>query len=1033
MLLLAIIALRWSPMISVPREYTVVLPWSNFLLTTCVALLVAYLMAWSFARGTSPAALWMGAGLLILGLASVMAGIKVAGQKPDAGVATYNIAACIAGLCQVLGAVQAFLPVRESPRPRRYLTILLAYGAGVGVLAVVSVLSVRGALPDFWVGHSTPMRDVVLGTAAGQFLLAGVLVMMLHRSAQGAFLYWYAMGLLLLGIGLGGVLMIRDLNSALAWVARGAQYVGGLYMLWAVVTLRRSARWQLPLEQELLHAQDRYRTLFDATDEGFCVMEILFDENGEGIDHRFLEVNPAFERHTGLVNAVDKRARELVPDLEPRWAERYGRIARSQHRERFIDHSEAMDRWFEVDAFPVDDPQLHHVALLFTDITARKRSEETLREANREKSLILDNISTGVAFHDTDHRLVWANQTYLEATGLSLSDVAGRTCYTCWGLDRACLNCPVVAALESGQPQENELTPENQPHWPPDQGSWLVRAAPVRDSDGAIIGAIEVAHNITARKAAEQALRESRQTLRMALESADMGDWQYTFADSICVLSERAQSLYGLRAPRWVHDEPGVRDVIHEEDIPGMWRGVREACDPSGDGRYNVEYRVRRPEGGWRWLRMWGTVQFEDRAGQRVPTRMVGASRDITPEKQTTEVLEQRVAERTAEVQQQADRLRALASQLSQAEHRERKRLAKILHDHIQQLIVGARMQLEWLKHAPKPERVLPTVQGVDSILHEALQASRDLTMDLSPPILHEAGLVGGLNWLAARMQEKNQFTVNLHASNTAEPATEETRLLLFECARELLFNAVKHAGVPSADVTLLRTKDHHVRLLVSDRGKGFDPMQIKAQQAQKASFGLFSIQERLAYVGGRMEMETAPGRGTRITLSVPIGSAPATAPTNAARATTVEAGGNIEIRRKADVLRVLIVDDHKILRDGLRGLLQFESDLEVVGEATDGPSAVELTAQLVPDVIIMDVNLSGEIDGVETTRRILAANPQVRVIGLSMHSESAVARAMREAGATAYLNKGGPAEDLIATIRACRGPQASGDDGVSL
>lgn len=101
-------------------------------------------------------------------------------------------------------------------------------------------------------------------------------------------------------------------------------------------------------------------------------------------------------------------------------------------------------------------------------------------------------------------------------------------------------------------------------------------------------------------------------------------------------------------------------------------------------------------------------------------------------------------------------------------------------------------------------------------------------------------------------------------------------------------------------------------------------------------------------------------------------------------------------------------------------GLLRFESDIEVVGEAADGPQAVELAGKLAPDAVIMDVTL-GEMSGVEATRRILAANPSIKVIGLSMHTDKEIAGAMRDAGAAAYLTKGGPPEDLIAAVRACR------------
>jgi DNA-binding NarL/FixJ family response regulator len=114
----------------------------------------------------------------------------------------------------------------------------------------------------------------------------------------------------------------------------------------------------------------------------------------------------------------------------------------------------------------------------------------------------------------------------------------------------------------------------------------------------------------------------------------------------------------------------------------------------------------------------------------------------------------------------------------------------------------------------------------------------------------------------------------------------------------------------------------------------------------------------------------------------------------------------------------VLLADDHKIVRQGLAGLLEIEPDIVVVGEAEDGEEAVELARQLQPDVVIMDVTMP-RMSGIEATRLIRRDLANTRVIGLSMHAASDMAGAMCAAGATAYLPKGGPSEDLIAAIRA--------------
>jgi CheY-like chemotaxis protein len=382
---------------------------------------------------------------------------------------------------------------------------------------------------------------------------------------------------------------------------------------------------------------------------------------------------------------------------------------------------------------------------------------------------------------------------------------------------------------------------------------------------------------------------------------------------------------------------------------------------------------------------------------------------------QLNETLEQRVAERTQEVRQQADHLRALAHQLSRVEQREKKRLSKILHDHIQQLIVAAKMQISWMKRKDDPE-FQTIIQGVDSILHEALESCRSLTVDLSPPVLHEAGLIGGLNWLASRMREKNQFTVDLHAENKAEPVSEDIKFMLFECARELLFNIVKHAEVAQAQVLLARLHDDRIKLIISDQGKGFDPERLKMRKANDISFGLFSIRERLAYVGGEIKIKSAPEKGTQIILIVSDENSKSYSGTVEIDCDKEQAE-KIQVYPRPKIWRLMICDDHKIMRQGLAKLLQFEPDMEIVAEAEDGQQAVENAAKIKPDIIIMDVNMP-KINGIKATEKILGNDSRVKVIGLSIHRDTEVAKAMLEAGAYTYLSKTGPAEDLIATIR---------------
>ncbi len=380
---------------------------------------------------------------------------------------------------------------------------------------------------------------------------------------------------------------------------------------------------------------------------------------------------------------------------------------------------------------------------------------------------------------------------------------------------------------------------------------------------------------------------------------------------------------------------------------------------------------------------------------------------------------EQALSESKAEVQALVDQLRALATELIQTEERERKRLAAVLHDSVQQLLVSAKMRLSTLARDKERESAQSTVTEVNSLLSEALSISRSLTVELTPPVLQEAGLAAGLQWLAKEMADHHQFRVNCHFESGAEPWGDEERRLLFECARELLFNAVKHAGVSEADLYLSRTNDDRIRLTVEDKGFGFDPHQKRDLTGGNATFGLFTIQQRLVYLGGSIDIQSAQGSGTRIVLTSPVKKASEAAVDTAPPGPMEERRTPPRARDSDDPISVVVVDDHKIVRECLVGLLRMEPSLEVVGQAEDGPQAIDLAASLSPDVILMDMNL-GAMNGLEATRIILSKNPRIKVIGLSMHSEKHIADAMIKAGASRYLSKGVALEELVETIYEC-------------
>jgi signal transduction histidine kinase len=238
--------------------------------------------------------------------------------------------------------------------------------------------------------------------------------------------------------------------------------------------------------------------------------------------------------------------------------------------------------------------------------------------------------------------------------------------------------------------------------------------------------------------------------------------------------------------------------------------------------------------------------------------------------------LEQAVNVKTAELRASHERLRGLATELNLAEQRERKRLAGELHDHLQQMLVLAKIKLAQGKRLafPLPGCVNALTQA-DEVLSEALGYTRTLVAELSPPVLRDHGLAAGLQWLADYMA-KHDVTVTVTVPEHRSLALpDDQAVLLFQSVRELLINSWKHAGTGRAAV-VLEQRGAELEIRVSDQGVGFDPSVIETlagRDMKDATFkyGLFSIRERMQALGGSFQIQSGRGLGTVATLRLPL------------------------------------------------------------------------------------------------------------------------------------------------------------------
>ena len=218
------------------------------------------------------------------------------------------------------------------------------------------------------------------------------------------------------------------------------------------------------------------------------------------------------------------------------------------------------------------------------------------------------------------------------------------------------------------------------------------------------------------------------------------------------------------------------------------------------------------------------------------------------------------------------EKIRALASQLTMAEQEERHRISQVLHDDLQQRLFAIRAQLSFLLGAVKennlPADMYVSIDQVQGWLSEAINITRNLSVDISPSVLQGEGIGEAINWLSSRMKEQYGLQLKVEVKDDLRHLQDHMRVTLFQAVRELLFNVVKHSGTLEAKVTLERP-DGHGRITITDEGKGFDAKTVLSDP--QAMHGLMILRDRLNLMGGSVEIESVPGNGTRAKIEFPV------------------------------------------------------------------------------------------------------------------------------------------------------------------
>ena len=638
--------------------------------------------------------------------------------------------------------------------------------------------------------------------------------------------------------------------------------------------------------EALRRSEEKYRTLFNSIDEGFCIIEMLFDKDNKPIDYRFLEVNPSFEKQTGIRNASGKRMREIAPEHEEHWFESYGKVALTGEPMRFEKRAAQLNRWYDVYAYRYGQSEDRQVAVIFNDITERKQIEEALRKSEFEYRTIFETVGVGNAEIDpVTKKFIRVNQRYCELTGYTAEELLNLTFSDITHPDDRSFDREQFA--KHIEKRSDHFDHEKRYLHKNGLVVWVhLTVALIYDARGQASRFLETIVDITKRKSAEIRLRESQERLRLLMESfTDYAIFSVDVDGTIQSWNRGAENIFGYS----------------EEEILGGSATVLFTLEDRANGIPEKEMETARKLGrasDERWhLRKDGTRFFA--SGAMAPLfdsgKLVGfakIARDLTESKRIElelkhhrESLEVIVAGRTAELnalnaslrQEIIDRQRiesektVLLRRIVSIQEDERRRISRDLHDQMGQRLTALRLKIASLKEAcdgnadlfSRVERLEEIGVGLDAEVNF-------LAFELRPSVLDDLGLVVAIGNFVREWSQHYGIGAEFHASGLRRRRLEpDLETNLYRIMQEALNNTLKHARAANASV-LLEVRKKNVILIIEDDGVGFGQGELTEVGASGSGLGLIGMRERAALFGGTVEIESAPNQGTTIFVRIP-------------------------------------------------------------------------------------------------------------------------------------------------------------------
>ncbi|MBW1851016.1 MAG: PAS domain S-box protein [Deltaproteobacteria bacterium] len=610
------------------------------------------------------------------------------------------------------------------------------------------------------------------------------------------------------------------------------------------------------VENALRESEERYKLLFE--NAGALIQ--VFDKNGiclmmNGTGASYYEGAPN--------DFIGKSFHEFHLEDADEYLERIHNIVNSGEgsvHDELVKFPSGKGRWILSNTQPIRDTNgdIFAVQIISQDITERRRAEEALQYSEKRYRLIAENVSDVIWTLDMNMRLTYLSPSSEKLRGFSVDEAMNHT----WK-DTLTHDSLKVAgdtfkkAVEETNVEDQEAFNESyvlELEMKCKDGStvWTeIHATFLRNSEGRLSGVIGITRNISERKRAEEQLRESEERLSLALDATQDGLWDWRVPEDEVIFSPRLKELLGYEVNERI---PNSMDYwtsrIHPDHHNSTIHHVEEHLEKKASFNFDFLYTFK--NGEYRWVNSRSIVLYDEKSK---PYRVVGSVRDINKMKETE------------------DLIRNLTQSLITSQESERQLISRELHDTVAQDLSSSRITCEMLlKYKSLTPGARKQISEVSGNLHKTLKSVRDISYELRPPGLEELGLVRTLYQLCNDFSEKTGVPVDFQSAGIDNlNLNYNTKINLYRLLQEGLNNVRKHADAGNIIVRLISSFPHII-LRLEDNGKGFDLKERLAKASSEKRMGLRSMKERSRLLHGSMDIESSPGKGTKVIIKIPYG-----------------------------------------------------------------------------------------------------------------------------------------------------------------